>query len=51
MADAWFEDYTYELIVDKKYVDPSYLKGLDLAPIAYDPYDAFSSIFIWEMIS
>lgn len=48
MADTWFEDYTYELIVDKKYVDPSYLKGLDLEPIAYDPYDAFSSIFSRE---
>ncbi|WP_033179055.1 aminopeptidase C [[Mycoplasma] anseris] len=39
MSDKWFDEYMFESIVDKKYVDPKYLKGLEEEPIEIEPWD------------
>lgn len=44
MADGWFDEYVFELIIDKKYVDKKYLKGFDEEVIVYDKYDAFLKV-------
>lgn len=43
MTQEWFEDKTYELIVDKKYVSDEYLKGLDEEPIYIEPWNYVAS--------
>lgn len=44
MTDSWFDKYSYEIIIDKKYVSEHYLKGFDKEEIVYSPYDAFCLI-------
>lgn len=44
MTDSWFDKYSYEIIIDKKYVSKLYLKGFDKEEIVYSPYDAFCLI-------
>lgn len=44
MTDSWFDKYSYEIIIDKKYVSEFYLKGFDKEEIVYSPYDAFCLI-------
>lgn len=39
MSHEWFLAYTYEAIVDKKYVAKKYLKGLEEEPIQLEPWD------------
>lgn len=39
MTDQWFDDYNFECVVDKKYIDPKYLKGLEEEPIMLEPWD------------
>ncbi|QJG66785.1 aminopeptidase C [Mycoplasma phocoenae] len=33
MSNEWFIEYNFQCVVDKKYVDPKYLKGLEEEPI------------------
>ena len=47
MSDTWFSEYVFEMIVNKKYVDAEYLKGLEQAPIIYDDFDAFVELINW----
>lgn len=42
MTDSWFDEYTYELIIEKKYVEDKYLEGFDKDYIEYDKFDPFS---------
>lgn len=39
MSNDWFEEYAYELIVDKAFVSDEYLKGLDQEAIQFEYYD------------
>lgn len=41
MADEWFDEYVYELIVDKKYVSEEYLKAFEQDSIELDKYDPY----------
>ncbi|MDO5737913.1 MAG: C1 family peptidase [Eubacteriales bacterium] len=43
MSHSWFLEYTYEAIVDKKYVPEKWLKGLDEEPIKLEPWDRIAS--------
>ncbi|MGX9340656.1 C1 family peptidase [Mycoplasma sp. 4044] len=39
MSDKWFDDYVFEVIVDKEFVSEKYLKGLEEDPIIVEPWD------------
>ncbi|MBU4692271.1 C1 family peptidase [Mycoplasma zalophi] len=39
MSNEWFKEYNYQCVVDKKYVDEKYLKGLDEEYITLDYTD------------
>ena len=32
MTDQWFDEYTYEVVVDKQYLSKKLLKYLDMKP-------------------
>lgn len=42
MSDSWFLDENISVIVDKKYVDEKWLKGLDEEHIMVEPWDPFA---------
>ena len=44
MTDEWFEEYTYEIVVDKKYISKGILKYLDMEPIALAPWDPMGAL-------
>ena len=39
MSDAWFTEYNYEAIVNKKYLPEEALKGLSKDAIELEPFD------------
>ncbi|MGX9358593.1 C1 family peptidase [Mycoplasma sp. 128] len=39
MSNEWFKEWNFQCVVDKKYVDPEYLKGLDEEPHMLDIND------------
>ena len=39
MTDEWFDEHTYEAVVDKKYISPKYLKGLEKEVIKLEYFD------------
>lgn len=43
MSHEWFIEYTYEAIVDKKFIDEEWLKGLEEERIQVEPWDRFAS--------
>ena len=44
MSDKWFEEYTYQVVVHKKYLSKKLLKALELEPIVLDPWDPMGSL-------
>ena len=44
MSDAWFDEYMYEVTVDKKFLPEKYRKALKQTPKALDPWDPFGSL-------
>lgn len=38
MSQKWFEDNTYQVIVNKKYVSPDILAGLEKEPLVVEPW-------------
>lgn len=49
MTDDWFNEYVYEVVVDKKYVPEEVLRVLELSPTvlpAWDPMGALASFSI-----
>ncbi len=44
MSDKWFEEYMYEVVVDKKYVPKSVLKILERDPVALNPWDPMGAL-------
>ena len=39
MTDAWFDEYMFRLIINKKYIDADVLKILDQKPVMLPPWD------------
>ena len=52
MTDEWFDEYTYEVVVDKKYLSKKIFKYLDLEPIVLETVnwvnDKFRKNRDWE---
>ena len=47
MTDDWFNEYTFEVVVDKKYLDNEVLSILQQTPIvlpAWDPMGALAKL-------
>ena len=44
MMDDWFEQYLYEVTVNKKYLSPELLKALETEPIPLEPWDPMGSL-------
>lgn len=44
MSDDWFTEYTYQVVVNKKYLTPEQQKELEQAPIQLEPWDPMGSL-------
>ena len=44
MTDEWFDEYTYEIVVDKKYISKRLLKYLDMEPVVLAPWDPMGAL-------
>ena len=44
MSDEWFDEYLYEVVVDKKYLSKALLDVLDTEPIVLPPWDPMGSL-------
>ena len=44
MTDKWFDEYTYEVVVDKKYISKKLLKYLDIEPVTLEPWDPMGAL-------
>jgi bleomycin hydrolase len=48
MSDRWFDEYMYEVVVDKRLVPPDLLAILDTEPIVLPPWDPMGSLAVAE---
>ncbi|MGI6254172.1 MAG: aminopeptidase C [Acutalibacter sp.] len=44
MSDDWFSEYTYQVVVNKKYLTPEQVKEYDQEPTALEPWDPMGSL-------
>ncbi len=44
MSDAWFDEFNYQIMVEKKYVEPKWLKALDEPVIELEPWDPMGAL-------
>lgn len=44
MTDAWFDEFTYEVVVDKELLPEKLQKALQGAPVELDPWDPMGSL-------
>tara|TARA_B100002051_G_scaffold53977_1_gene49454 strand:+ start:1060 stop:2400 length:1341 start_codon:yes stop_codon:yes gene_type:complete len=44
MTDKWFDEYNYEVVVDKKYLPKRILELFDREPVALEPWDPMGSL-------
>ena len=44
MSDCWFDEYTYQVVVNRKYLSSEALKAYDSEPIILNPWDPMGSL-------
>ena len=44
MSDAWFDEYMYQVVVDKKYLTEEQRKAFEQEPITLQPWDPMGSL-------
>ncbi|MCD6337208.1 MAG: aminopeptidase, partial [Candidatus Marinimicrobia bacterium] len=44
VSDTWFDQYVYQIVIDKKYLSPELLKAWDTKPIELKPWDPMGSM-------
>ena len=44
MSDAWFDEYMYEVLVDKRFVPQEYLAALEKDPVVLSPWDPMGAL-------
>lgn len=44
MSDEWFDEYNYQIMIDKKYLNEKYLQCLNKDPIELEPWDPFGAL-------
>ncbi len=43
-SDSWFDEFVYQVVVDKKYLEPEVAKLFDQEPIELEPWDPMGSL-------
>jgi bleomycin hydrolase len=46
MTDPWFDEYMYEVVVDRKYLAPELLAVLETEPVHLPPWDPMGSLAV-----
>lgn len=46
MSDAWFDEYTYQIVINKKYLSDKLMKAYKKEPIVLEPWDPMGSLAI-----
>ena len=44
MSDAWFDQYVYQIVVQKKYLTSEQLSAYAAEPIVLEPWDPMGSL-------
>ncbi len=44
MSNSWFDEYVYEIVLDKKHLSPEMKEALKAKPIALKPWDPMGSV-------
>ena len=44
MSDAWFDEYMYQVVVNKKYLPEQFVKEYESEPILLEPWDPMGSL-------
>ena len=44
MSDAWFDEYMYQIVVNKKYLPAEYIAEYEAEPIMLEPWDPMGSL-------
>ena len=44
MTDAWFDEYLYQVVVNRKYLPEEVLKAFAEKPILLEPWDPMGSL-------
>lgn len=44
MSDAWFTEFTYQILLNRKYLSPAQAKAFEQEPIALEPWDPMGSL-------
>lgn len=44
MSDAWFDQYMYQIVVNKKYLPESFVKEYESEPVMLEPWDPMGSL-------
>ena len=44
MSDRWFDEFMYQIVVNRKYLPEEYLKEYDSEPIMLEPWDPMGSL-------
>ena len=44
MSDKWFSEYVYQILINKKYLTPEYLKAIEQEPIVLEPWDPMGTL-------
>ena len=44
MSDSWFNEYNYEVVIDKKYLPKKILHLFDKEPIELEPWDPMGAL-------
>lgn len=44
MSDEWFDEFNYQVVIDKKYISDHLMKALDQKPIVLPPWDPMGSL-------
>jgi len=44
MTDRWFDEYNYEVAVEKKYLSAELLKVLEMEPVPLPPWDPMGAL-------
>ena len=46
MSDNWFDEYNYEVVVDKKYLSKRVLAIFDFEPKILEPWDPMGALAV-----
>ncbi|RLK62482.1 aminopeptidase [Atopobacter sp. AH10] len=47
MSDAWFDEFNYQIMVDKSYVPAEWLKALEQPLVELEPWDPFGALAVY----